>query len=95
MYTFPKVKFVDTNTPEQQLEHIRSEVVEAIREQLKGMQGLTDLEVADIWHSCESYFRIREKQGISVNEVVGVTIEKNYRRGYYATRHTETAKLAE
>ena len=80
MYAFPKSKFVDTNTLEEQEEHIRSEFVET--QKAEG-QGEKDIEYMDLWHSLETYFRMRQAQGIDVHAVAAVVIEKNAVRDYY------------
>ena len=82
-YNFPRIRFADISTVGQQLKHIESEFVEAAHEYNSGRMDLCDLEVMDIYQSCETYFRIREKQGISINEVDLQTYEKNKARGYY------------
>jgi len=79
-YIFPKAKFVDENTLDEQFNYIRSEFIEAVR--AEGM-GERDEELADLWHSIETYFRIREKQGIAVSEVINHVKQKNGLRGYY------------
>jgi cell fate regulator YaaT (PSP1 superfamily) len=82
-YNFPPVRFVDTNTPKQQVNHIFSEVIEAATECDDQKWHLCDREVMDTYHSCESYFRIREKMGMDLNQVFQDTKNKNYDRGYY------------
>jgi hypothetical protein len=80
MYTFPRVKFADTNTLDSQWEHIRSEFVEATK--AEGL-GDRDEELMDLWHSIETYFRMRQVQGIDVHAVAAAVIKKNALRGYY------------
>ncbi len=76
-YVFPKTKFVDQSDPEQQLDHIRSEVIEALQELIAGRMGDCDIEVMDIYLSCETYFRIREKMGIDIDGVRKAVFQKN------------------
>jgi len=82
-YQFPPVRWADTNTPYQQLEHIREEHGEAWQAMLKGHLGDVDDEVMDLYHSCETYFRVRERMGIDVDAVLKRTQDKNHDRGHY------------
>ena len=83
MFSFPKVKFADENTPEKQIQHIYSEMVEFMREYNNGKKGLLDEELMDCWHSIETYFRIRQRQGIDIAAVHAAVVKKNRDRGYY------------
>lgn len=80
-WRFPEVKFVRTNTKEEQVGHILSEAVE-VYYALLDKKGL-DEEMADLLHSCETYFRIRQREGCDVHKVFSRVIEKNRKRGYY------------
>ena len=80
MYTFPRAKFADTNTLADQWEHIRSEFVEASK--AEGL-GERDEELMDLWHSIETYFRMREAAGVDIGETREVVVAKNRARGYY------------
>lgn len=82
-YTFPETIFVDENTLEQQIEHIKSEFIEFTREIMCEKLGSADIEAADLYHSLETYFRMREKAGISMDEVTNTVRKKNQGRGYY------------
>lgn len=82
-YNFPKIRFVDENSIDEQLDHLRSELVEAYHAFLSGHMGDCDMEVADLYHSCETYFRMREKAGVDIEAVRQAVIEKNTNRGYY------------
>ena len=84
IYKYPRIKFADTNTAEQQLEHIRSEVVEAIQAYNAGLLGDMDIELHDIGQSVETLQRMREERaGVSTEEGKVDMIQKNYIRGYY------------
>jgi hypothetical protein len=82
-YNFPPTKFVQRNTIKQQIEHIKSEFEEFITEVEAGNMDLADREVMDLYHSLETYFRIREKQGVDIKKVRRDTWYKNWWRGYY------------
>lgn len=83
IYTFPATRFVRNNTLDQQVEHIRSEYVEFQREFTAGQMGAADHELADLYHSIETYFRMRKKAGINVRAVFSEVQKKNTDRGYY------------
>lgn len=83
MFSFPKIKFANTNTIDQQVQHIYSEVVEAMQDYNKGMTGDMDMELMDLYHSIETYFRIRQKQGIDIHATHAAVVKKNAERGYY------------
>lgn len=86
-FNFPETIFVKKNTPLEQLSHVLSEA-EEVRKELKASTGnlsLIDLEMMDLLHSCETYFRIR--QGVRgeqfIQELVAKVQEKNAVRFYY------------
>ena len=79
-YNFPRVRWVEINTPNQQIQHIDEEHSEIMRAETVAE---TDGEVMDKLHSCETYFRIREREGLDVGAVKRVTLDKNRDRGYY------------
>lgn len=83
-YNFPRIKYADTNTAEEQLEHIKSECLEIIERIDNGdFQGLTE-EIIDRMHSSESWLRIvSERHGVDVDAEIEKVIEKNRARGYY------------
>jgi len=87
LYTFPRVKFADTNTLTDQWEHIRSEFVEASK--AEGL-GDRDEELMDLWHSIETYFRIREAAGVDIGETKRTVVTKNRARGYYTEHRCAT-----
>lgn len=82
-YSFPKTKFVTENTIDQQVDHIRSEYVEFQREFTAARMGLADHELADLYHSIETYFRMRERQGVDIKATFAEVQQKNQDRGYY------------
>lgn len=79
-WRFPPVKFVDINTVNKQLEHVQSEAME-VRYAL--YQHRIDEEMADLLHSCETYFRIRQREGSDIHQIFNQVVEKNRARGYY------------
>ncbi len=87
-YTFPETIFVDCATIERQVEHVQEEYIEFMREFANRRMGEADIEAMDIYHSLETYFRMRGKAGIDVGEVVSLTQRKNKERGYYSESKT-------
>ena len=84
LYKYPRIKFADSNTVEQQLEHIRSEVVEAIQAYNMDKLGDMDIELHDILQSVETLQRMREERaGVSTAKGKEVMIQKNIKRRYY------------
>ena len=81
IYSFPKCIFTEINSAEQQFEHIRSEFTESVK---AGGAGERDMELMDLLHSIESYFRIREAQGIDITLTKANCVYKNAQRSYYA-----------
>jgi len=87
-YKYPRIKFADTNTIEQQLEHIRSEVVEAIQAFNNGKLGDMDIELHDVAQSVETLQRMREERaGVSTAEGKIAMVQKNHLRGYYESEN--------
>ena len=78
---FPQIKFVKINSRYKQVIHVLSESKEVSG--AKGDHEL-DMEIADLLHSCETYFRIRENEGLDVEALFRKIVEKNQVRGYYA-----------
>ncbi|MEW5952647.1 MAG: hypothetical protein AB1815_02655 [Bacillota bacterium] len=78
-YNFPATRFATENTRLEQFRHIMSEMEEA--QEANDVE--LDEEVMDILHSCETYFRMREAQGIDVGKIKVVVEAKNMARGYY------------
>ena len=79
-YNFPKICYADTNNNFQQAMHAVSEADEVVR--VKDGYEL-DMEMADLLHSCETYFRIRERDGADVDAIFSEVMEKNTVRDYY------------
>ena len=81
-YTFPKTVFSDQNSVADQLEHVRSEMIE-----VQTAMTVRDihLELMDQYHSLETLFRILEKihSPEYVDQLVEDTQKKNESRGYY------------
>lgn len=77
---YPVTKFSEINTLEEQLEHIKEEFREVVK--AEGL-GERDEELADLEHSIQTYFDMRAKMGVSIDNVRKETIEKNRKRGYY------------
>ena len=82
---YPKTRFVDENTLDEQFDHICSEYREAVMAEGKGDR---DEELADLEASIQTYWDIREKQGLDVDALRKAIIEKNRRRGYYIGEST-------
>ena len=86
-FNFPRARFVDENTAGQQLDHAMSEVEEirvAAEDESVSFEDLT-MEIADLTHSLETYWRIMEKvRGKAfVRSVFKAVEKKNQVRGYY------------
>lgn len=87
-FNFPATRFVDENSAQQQAHHVMSEAAE-VQEELDREGGVdverVDLEMMDLWHSAESYFRkrIKERGEDYVNGMRDRVIVKNDVRGYY------------
>lgn len=77
---YPRIKFANRNTLDEQFDHICEEYREAV---LADGKGHRDEELADLEHSIQTYFDIRASQGIDINAVRQAVIEKNRIRGYY------------
>jgi len=84
-YKFPRIKFADTNTIKQQLDHIQSELVEVFKAYNDGMLGEMDMELCDLGQSVETLQRMREERnGVSTKMTQEAMVEKNRERGYYS-----------
>lgn len=85
IFSFPRVKFVDSNGIATQSSHILSEALEVEESVLKPYIKHTAEEVMDCLHSCETALRIlQEKYGINVSELRRDVERKNFERGYYS-----------
>lgn len=80
-YSFPATKFVKTNTVNQQLDHIASEIEEFNAEEPGTPEML--IELVDVYHSFETLFRILERDGVNVKKAFKIVKQKNEARGYY------------
>lgn len=77
-YNFPATKFVNTNTVEEQLDHIESELKE-IREATTHKSRVE--ESIDLSHSVETLLRMFDKRDIKEGKLI--VKNKNEKRGYY------------
>jgi hypothetical protein len=91
-YTWPETTFAQTNTMEQQLDHILSEVDEVTElgpfsQPMASDNNLADLveELMDLHHSIETFMRIveRERSAVWLNGAAACVKAKNFTRGYY------------
>jgi hypothetical protein len=76
---YPRLKFVDENSIDEQLDHIREEFVEVMK--AEGL-GDRDMELADLEQAIQTYFFMREKKDIDINAVRAAVVAKNKARGY-------------
>ncbi|WP_020675292.1 hypothetical protein [Geopsychrobacter electrodiphilus] len=81
-FNFPATIFSAQNDSDTQLDHVLSEAVEVTNAK---DQHEEELEMVDLMHSAETYWRakIREKGVAYVHLLFDMTIEKNDERGYY------------
>jgi NTP pyrophosphatase (non-canonical NTP hydrolase) len=89
-WRFPEVKFANTNNSYEQAEHVIAEALEVLAEICEGKIDWhkVDMEMADLLHSCETYFRIREREGTDNTKTFDAVIAKNRARGYYDAQET-------
>lgn len=88
-YNFPATTFAATNNVQQQLRHVLSECDEVQRAIIsKESPERVDEELADVFHSLETLFRIMQRDlGTEYVEELFQQIEdKNKTRGYYADK---------
>jgi len=85
-FSFPKTRFVDENDSAAQFEHVVSEITEVSMALDNHEPALrVDEELMDLFHSLESYFRVKVKEH-GPDYVVALrrfVFEKNAARGYY------------
>jgi hypothetical protein len=93
-FNFPETIFVAKNSAAEQAAHVLSEAKE-VQQEIDKSDGRDitkiDLEMMDLLHSAESYFRLRQ-QGRGkeyVDGLMNTVIEKNDVRGYYGPEHRE------
>ena len=84
-FNFPAVTFVRENTAAAQFQHVHSECHEVAFELLENRVTAADLEMMDLLHSSESYFRIRmaEMGPEYLRVLMDTVMQKNLTRGYY------------
>lgn len=83
-FNWPETRFVRTNNLAQQLEHVLSEVDE-IKELAPPVTPLVHMELADLHHSLETFWRILSGRAGDdyVAAVFQAVEDKNRARGYY------------
>lgn len=86
-FNFPETIFVEKNSSADQIKHVLSEAkeVKAEIDRAGGNMSNVDLEMMDLLHSCETYFRMRTA-GLGAKYVRGLidqVQEKNAARHYY------------
>jgi len=85
MFRFPRVKFVEHNTLDRQVDHAVGEMLEAVTALNTESRTRIAEELLDCMHSIETALRImQEKDGIDLNQLKEYVIQKNKVRGYYA-----------
>jgi hypothetical protein len=86
---FPRCKFADINTPQQQISHVASEIIEVLTAETDIER---DREMMDVLHSCCTYFEIRESTGLGpgyVQDLRDWIVSKNIARGYYSDKNLQ------
>jgi len=81
---YPKTKFATTNTIDEQIDHVLSEIGEVIREKRGSLEFFHEL--ADLQHSVETLWNVLDRiYGNDFSEkIIFERIEqKNRERGYY------------
>jgi hypothetical protein len=85
---FPRCKFADINTPQHQIAHVASEIIEVLTAETDIER---DREMMDVFHSCSTYFEIRESEvgpGY-VQDLRDWIVSKNIKRGYYSDKNLQ------
>jgi hypothetical protein len=90
-FNFPPTKFVETNRPAQQLEHVLSEIDEIFEElrERNHDQAVTDYptlcELVDLTQSLETFWRVmaRVHGDLLVKALFAAVESKTHRKGYY------------
>lgn len=80
-YNFPAI--VTNNTLFRQFKKIQEEAHELEGTWEWKNTEATDEEVMDVIHACETYLRIRERQGANIDDIRQQVENKNRIRGYY------------
>lgn len=85
VFNFPATTFSQTNTPEQQIQHLRTELDEACYEIVFDNIPLAIMECLDAYHSAETLLRIliKEYGEEKVLKAMELIVKKNTVRGYY------------
>jgi DNA-directed RNA polymerase len=83
-FTFPRCKFADTNTLQQQLTHVASEMCEALRaSHSEGIERTTEEIIDVIWSAETALWIIEKEKGPRYVELCKQeVIAKNVARGY-------------
>jgi len=83
-YQFPRTRFVDGNGLASQLDHVLSEVFEAIESSHTPNLFHTVEEIVDAYHSLETLLRILEEDyKVDLELAFNKVHHKNKHRGYY------------
>lgn len=86
MLRFPRAKFADTNTIQDQVKHIESELIEILEEFARPPVNYENvmMELLDLIHSAETGVRILvEQKCINLEDAAFQVQFKNRTRGYY------------
>ncbi len=83
LYYFPTARFVEESDLPRQVIHLGSEFVDFCLKLSWGRKTRADIEAADLYHSIETYFRMREREGLDVEALFKKVENKNQKRGYY------------
>ena len=85
IFNFPRTRFVDGGGIINQIDHVYTEITEALEAALTPDNEHTAEELMDVIHSAETALRImQEKHGVNLNEVRRNVERKNFDRNYYA-----------
>lgn len=84
-YSYPKIKFADTNTLEQQLDHVRSEHFEVWKAYMNDEIGHLVEELFDLQQSVDTCLRVIERLHPEMDLAAAkqAMVQKNADRGYY------------
>lgn len=95
-YSFPKIKFADTNTLEQQLEHVRSEHMEVWKAYMAGELGHLVEELFDLQQSCDTALRViaRLHPEMDLGAARQAMLQKNVERRYYNAEEDHPEKAS-
>ena len=84
-FNFPRSRFADSNTIDDQVSHIMGEACEVARASYEADLDATVMEIFDIIHSCETaMWIIAREKGFGYIFDMKIAVErKNRLRGYY------------